>query len=295
MNMKIGVSMWSYFHTWRKGGFDVPAFIREAKRAGADGVELLDFFYNDPDTDRIQLFTTDQVAAKRAMAKEALAETGLPIPIFSVANNFAKHDPAEREDDLKKIQFGVDEAVSYGAKVVRVFAGDVSDSVNFEQAREYIVDGLAKASTYAHDHGIRLALENHGTLAGRGEQVCGLIEDVRNRCGNKALGANPDTGNFLIVGQPSHEAIQQVAKYAYMVHFKDFAPAPADWQGFSYKTIHGEPLIGTAVGEGVVKLDECIQALKATGFDGWLSVEYEGEEDPLAAVPRSIENARKFL
>jgi|SRR5579862_6880140 len=293
--MKIGVSMWSYFHTWRKGSFDVPAFIREAKKAGADGVELLDFFYNDPGADRIQLFTTEQVADKRASARDALADTGLPVPIFSVANNFAKHDPVEREQDLKKIQFGVDEALSYGAKVVRVFAGDVSEAVTFDQAREYIVEGLAKASVYANDRGIRLALENHGTLAGRGDQVCALVEDVRKRSGNEALGANPDTGNFLIVGQPSHEAIREVANYSYMVHFKDFAPAPDGWGGFAYKTIHGEPLVGTAVGEGVVRLGDCVQALRDAGFDGWLSVEYEGEEDAMTAVPRSIENARRFL
>jgi len=287
--------MWSYFHTWRKGGFGVDAFIREAKRAGADGVELLDFFYSDPEGERIQAFTPASVVETKARIREALTETGLPVPIFSVSNNFAKHDPAEREGELAKIRFGVDEASGYGAGVVRVFAGDVSDAVTFDQAREYIVDGLAKASLDAHERGIRLALENHGTLAGRGEQVCGLIDHVRRRCGNDALGANPDTGNFLIVGQASHEAIREVARYAYMVHFKDFAPAPADWKGFAYKTIHGEPLIGTAVGEGVVKLGECIHALKDAGFDGWLSVEYEGEEDPLTAVPRSIENARKYL
>jgi sugar phosphate isomerase/epimerase len=293
--MKIGVSMWSYFHTWRQGGFDVPAFIHEAKRAGADGVELLDFFYNDAGADRVALFTSEQVAAKRDKAKAALAETGLPVPIFSVANNFAKHDPAEREIDLKKIQFGVDEAGNYGAKVVRVFAGDVSESVTFDDAREYIVDGLAKASAYAYERGIKLALENHGTLAGRGDQVCGLIDDVRSRAGNYALGANPDTGNFLIVGQPSHEAIRQVAPYAYMVHFKDFAPAPEDWTGFSYKTIEGDPLVGMAVGEGVVDLATCVGSLKRAGFDGWLSVEYEGEEDAMSAVPRSIANARKYI
>ena len=293
--MKIGVSMWSYFHTWRKGGFDVPAFVREAKKAGADGVELLDFFYNEPNTDRVPLFTLGQVADKRAMIKEALAETGLPCPIFSISQNFAKHDAAERETELAKIKFGVDEALNYGAGIVRVFAGDVSDTVTFDQARDYIVDGLAKASVYASEKGVKLALENHGTLAGRGEQVCGLIEDVRQRSGNDALGANPDTGNFLIVGQASHDAIREVANYAYMVHFKDFAPAPADWEGFSYKTVNGEPLVGKAVGEGVVDLGSCIQALKDAGFDGWLSVEYEGEEDPRTAVPRSIENARRFI
>lgn len=286
--------MWSYFHTWRKGGFDIPAFIHEAKRAGADGVELLDFFYNKPDEPRVNAFSADMVAGQRESAKEALAETGLPVPIFSVANNFAKHHPGERQAELGKIWFGVDEAMAYGAKVVRVFAGDVSADVTFDAAREYIVEGLAEASRYAANFGIKLALENHGTLAGRGDQVRGLIEDVRARSGCDALGANPDTGNFLIVGQSSEEAIREVAPLAYMVHFKDFAPAPPDVSE-GYRTLDGRVLLGTAVGEGVVDLGACISELRSAGFDGWLSVEYEGGEDPLSAVPRSITNARKYL
>jgi sugar phosphate isomerase/epimerase len=292
--MHIGVSMWSYFQTWRQGGFDIPAFIREAKRAGADGVELLDFFYNDASGDRIDLFTSHQVKAKRDAAQAALAETGLPVPIFSVANNFARHDPAERERELAKIMFGVEEALQYGAKVVRVFAGDVSDTVTFDDAREYIVDGLAKASVYAHERDVRLALENHGTLAGRSDQVRGLVEDVRARSGNDAFGANPDTGNFMVVDQNSREAIKDVAPYAYMVHFKDFAAAPED-QEQGCRTLSGDMLVGMAIGEGAVDLAGCIHELKAAGFDGWLSVEYEGVEDPMSAVPRSIANAKRYL
>jgi sugar phosphate isomerase/epimerase len=280
--MRIGVSMWSYVHAYKSGKLNIPSFIHEAKRAGADGVELLDFFYRD-------------VVSERQQALQALKETGLPCPIFSISQNFAKVSPEERRAQLEKIKFGVDEALHYGSQVVRVFAGDVSEGISFDQAREWIVEGLAEASRYAASKGVRLALENHGTLAGRGEQVKGIIDDVRAMAGNDALGANPDTGNFLIVNQPSHEAIREVAPYAYMVHFKDFKPEPADHTGFAYGCLDGTKLIGTAVGEGTVDLAECIRELKDAGFDGWLSVEYEGEEDPFSAVPRSIENARKFL
>ncbi len=292
--MKLAVSMWSYFQSWKKG-MSVPEFVREAKRAGADGVELLDFFYNDPDRDRLLFFDPLYIAGRRSAIKEALEETNLPVPIFSVANNFAKENYNEREQEVQKIAFGISEAVQFGAKVVRVFAGDVSETVSFDQARDYIVHGLAEASKLAAQHGVKLALENHGTLAGRGDQVRDLIEDVRQLCGNDALGANPDTGNFLIVGQRSDEAIRQVASLAYMVHFKDFKQAPADHSGFTYDTLDGKHLVGTAVGEGEVNLKACIETLKEGGFDGWLSVEYEGEEDPISAIPRSIENARKFL
>lgn len=293
--MNLAVSMWSYFRPWREGKIDIPGFIHEAKRAGADGVELLDFFYQGTGTASPVVLTDADVAEERARAKAALAETGLPIPIFSVAQNFAHPDPDLRSRQLDKIKFGVDEAVRYGAQVVRVFAGDVSEHIGYDQAREWIVEGLAQASTYAAANGIKLALENHGTLAGTGERVRALIEDARAKSGSDALGANPDTGNFVLVEQPSHEAIRQVARYANMVHFKDFAPAPEGWEGFAYQSVSGVKFVGKAVGEGVVDLAACIRELKDAGFDGWLSVEYEGEEDPFTAVPRSIEAARRYL
>ncbi|AIE84071.1 sugar phosphate isomerase/epimerase family protein [Fimbriimonas ginsengisoli] len=280
--MRIGVSMYSFYAHVRDGRMDIPAFIHEAKRAGAEGVELLAPFYKD-------------IVADRERALVALRETGLTCPIFSISQNFAKPDAGQRQAELEKIRFGVDEAQHYGAKVVRVFAGDVSPEVTFDQARSWIVEGLAEASIYAQEQGVRLALENHGTLAGRGDQVAGLIEDVRQKSGNDALGANPDTGNFLLVNQPSHEAIERVAGYAYMVHFKDFRAASDEDQSNVYAALDGRRYVGTAVGEGDVELARCIQILKDSGFDGWLSVEYEGPEDPLAAVPRSIANARKYL
>ena len=280
--MRLGVSMYSYVRTVNSGQMDIPGFIHEAKRIGADGVELLDFFYRD-------------VEGERRTALRALDETGLPCPIFSVGNNFAKTSPQERHEQLNRIKFGVDEALHYGAGVVRVFAGDVAPGITFEQAREWIVEGLAEASKYAEEKGVRLALENHGTLAGRGDQVRGLIEDVRERAGNRALGANPDTGNFLLVNQPSHEAISEVAPYAYMVHFKDFIPAPEGQTEHIYGALDGSRYLGAAVGEGMVQLDSCISLLRRAGFDGWLSVEYEGVEDPMTAVHRCLQNARSYL
>lgn len=280
--MHLGVSMWSYFKSWKAGQVDIPGFIKTAKAAGADGVELLDFFYKDADTER-------------HLAKQALAETGLPCPIFSVANNFTKDEEGAWEIALNRIKFGVNEAQFFGAKVVRVFAGDIREGITYEGALEAIVSGLAEASKYAHEHGIRLALENHGQLAGRGNQVREIIDQVRAKAGNDALGANPDTGNFVLVNQKSEEAIQQVSSIANMVHFKDFDLAPANWDGFAYEALDGTKYVGKAVGEGVVDLKSCIEALKEGGFTGWLSVEYEGEEDPMTAVPRSLANARLYL
>lgn len=280
--MQLSVSMYSYYRPVKQGRLDLPGFIREAKRIGADGVELLDFFYGD-------------VSSDRELALEALAETELSCPIFSVAQNFAKADATDRKTQLLKIHFGVDEALIYGAKVVRVFAGDVSEFVGFDQARAWIVEGLTEASLYAQANGVRLALENHGKLAGRGIQVRELIEDIRQKVGNDALGANPDTGNFLLVNEPSHDAIREVADLAYMVHFKDFRLARAGEAEHLYKALDGTSFVGTAIGEGDVDLTSCVARLREAGFDGWLSIEYEGVEDSFTAVERSVTNARSYI
>lgn len=279
--MNLGVSMYSYLRAVKDGRLDIAKFIAEAKRIGADGVELLDFFYQD-------------VEADRARALQALADTGLVCGVFSVAQNFAKDNAEERAVQAKKVFFGVDEATHFGAKTVRVFAGDVADGITFEQARGWIIDGLTASANYAHERGVRLALENHGRLAGRSDQIKGIIDDVRDRCGHDALGANPDTGNFQLVGQPSHEAVKDVAPFAYMVHFKDFKLKPEGWDGHIFKALDGTEFVGSVIGEGGVDLAQCVAALKERGFDGWLNLEYEGEGDPIVDVEKSFRNTQRL-
>ncbi len=275
--MKVAVSHYSYFAAHRAGNMNIGEFIREAVRIGADGVELLSPLYRDPTADKV-------------MAKEALAATGLLVPIFSVGNNFVKASASERMEQLDQIKFGVDEALDFGAPVVRVFAGDVTDGVSFDQARTWIVEGLVAASSYARENGIKLALENHGQLAGRGDQIASLIEEVRSQSGNDTLGANPDFGNFMLVDECPCCAIIPVAKFAAMAHAKDFGSADS-----GLRSLAGKTFVGTVIGEGEVPIQKCIDELKKAGFDGWLSVEYEGNEDPMTAVPRSVSNLKRMV
>lgn len=276
--MNLGLSMWSYFAVWKRGALDIPDFIRESKRLGVDGVELLDFFWKDR-------------AAELPGVEAALRETGLPVGVYSVANNFALPDPAARAAEAEKIRAGVDNAVHFGAKVVRVFAGNPQPGIELNDAFDWIVSGFREVVGYAEGQGVTLALENHGALAGRSDQVALLLEAV----GSPALGANPDTGNFLLVHDTPHEAVARLAGRAAMVHFKDFRLMPDDYDGPAYTAVDGLKFAGTAIGEGDVALAECLKELRQAGFDGWLNIEYEAPEDPLTGVPRSVENTRRLM
>ena len=270
--------MYSYVRAYQSGRLDIPGFIQEAKRLGVQGVELLDFFWHDP-------------AREMPEVRAALKDTGLPVGVYSVANNFVKDSEAERAAEVKKITAGVDYAVQFETKVVRVFAGDIAGDFTFEQCMLWIIAGLKEAAAYAYANGVTLALENHGRLAGRSNQV----ELILNSVASPALKANPDTGNFLLVHQPSHLEVAALAPRAAMVHFKDFRVVPDNYTGFAYVGTEGLKFAGTAIGEGEVALPDCVTALRQAGFDGWLNIEYEGEEDPFSAVSRSVDYTRALL
>jgi sugar phosphate isomerase/epimerase len=277
--------MWSYVAPWKRGEIEAADFVRTSKQLGVDGVELLDFFYRDK----------ADWSKETGDIRAALDETGLPVGVFSVGNDFAQQDESARDAQIDVIRRGVDQAKVFGADVVRVFAGGDVPGVPNETVFDWFLHGLCEASYYAADNGVKLALENHGLIAGRSDQVNDLIHKVRIATGTDTLGANPDTGNFLLVNEDSTDAVRGVAKYAYMCHFKDFEVAPANWKGSAYSALDGTKFIGSAIGEGGVDLAACIQALDDAGFDGWVNIEYESEEDPNSGVPRSVMNARRVV
>lgn len=58
-----------------------------------------------------------------------------------------------------------------------------------------------------------------------------------------------------------------------------------------FGTRGGNYLRGTVIGHGVVPVRACVHILQNAGYDGYLSVEFEGREETLPA----LENAREYL
>jgi len=179
-----------------------------------------------------------------------------------------------------------------GVRTLRVFSGNAKPGYTFEDGLAWIVEGLAQGAEYAARYHVTLALENHGLMAGRSDQVRQMIDAV----GSPSLRANIDTGNFLLVNQNPTEAARDLAPLAALVHLKDFRPARPDETEHIYKALDGLPFTGAVVGQGAVDLPAIVGLLDAAGYTGWLSLEYEGGEDPLTVgVPQSLQAAQKLL
>jgi len=280
--MKLSISMWSVVSAVRQGKIDLAGFIDFAAQQqanGAQGVELLDYFWRDHD-------------AEIPKVLRQISDAGLELAVYSIGNDFFQPERSAWEKQLADAKSGVEVADRLGVRTLRVFSGNAKPGYAFEDGLAWIVEGLAALAAYAERYKVTLALENHGLMAGRSDQVRQVIDAV----GSLALRANIDTGNFLLVGQNPTDAARDLAPLAALVHLKDFRRARPDETAHIYKALDGTPFTGAVVGQGQVDLPAIVALLDAAGYDGWLSLEYEGGDDPLTVgVPQSLQAAQGLL
>ncbi|MCL6547843.1 MAG: sugar phosphate isomerase/epimerase [Alicyclobacillus sp.] len=276
--MKISLSMWSVHKYWYDGSWDVLDFIDFAATTKAAGVELLSIFWRDKEREL-------------PLVEQALRDRGLALACFAACNNLAVSSQEERKAQLQDILDSVDVARRLGAAVVRVFSGDKDPETPFETARGWIIEGLRQAADYALRQGVTLCLENHGYFAGKADQVLDILTEV----GSPALRSTFDTGNFLLVSDHPNEAIQKLKPYVGHVHFKDFQPVDENYPGNTYAALDGRRYAGKIAGEGSVDLRYILEQLRTVGYQGWLTVEFEGDEEPKYGSARSIDQLAALL
>ena len=91
-----------------------------------------------------------------------------------------------------------------------------------------------------------------------------------------------DIGNFLCVDEDPVSAVKNNISFASMVHFKDFYIRDAS-RGMGdegwFNSSHGNCLRGAIVGHGDIDIPAVLKVIKDFGYDGYISIEFEGMED----------------
>ena len=57
----------------------------------------------------------------------------------------------------------------------------------------------------------------------------------------------------------------------------------------------GNYFCGTAIGEGDVPVKQCLNILKRAGYEGYLSIEFEGHGDCVDGIARGYANLKRML
>jgi len=152
---------------------------------------------------------------------------------------------------------------------------------------------IREVAEYAGEKGVRTCSENHGYIYQDPERVLALIKAV----GHPNYGWLFDIGNFSVTDRTATEALAYAAPYIFHVHAKDMSIKSGKEimpEGY-HLTRGGNYWRGTVLGYGDVPVASTLKALKNMGYDGAISLEFEGCEDNLFALRAGISYMKKCL
>ena len=282
--MKIAVSSYSFSQAMRDGRMGILDVIPKAKAMGYEGVEIVRGSQSD-----------EEMAALAALLRVQSRENDMPIIAYMVGADFLKNGV---DAEVKRLRREVEIAALMGAPRMRHDATQGKDAqgntVPYEDALPILAEGYRRVTEFAAGLGVHTMIENHGYYAQDALRVKALVEAV----GHKNFGWLCDMGNFMCADEIPTESVKIAAPMAVHAHAKDFhAKKPGEYvpkQGF-FPTRAGGALRGAIIGHGEVNVPECLKILRGAGYDGWLSVEFEGIEDCLMALEADLANLKEML
>ena len=283
--MKTSVSSYSYLKFMKKNGADLFKVCELAKETGFEGIEFTRLYENGHTFDETRKLASD--------LKTHCDSIGLPIVAYAVGANFLCEDPAAEAEKIKR---DADIAAVLGAPVLRhdvCYALPKKHLYSYRDAANDMAPYIRDVAEYAMKLGVRTCTENHGYIFQSPERVEKLMLTVNH----PNYGWLCDIGNFLCADADPVKAVTAAKDYVFHAHVKDFLFKSGQVErptGF-FGTSGGNHLRGTILGHGVVPVRNCLSILKNSGYDGYVSLEFEGPEDNLDAISASYEFLRKTL
>jgi sugar phosphate isomerase/epimerase len=282
----------------RKGELTLPAALDWAASQGAEIVELVPFAFS---------FETADGAIDYGLIKDTrrhAADVGVALANYSVLADLCKDDPTALAAEIDRVKRHIDIAAELGAPRMR---HDISafrrprglnGVAEFDRLLGQMSDAAGRLADHAATRGLTTLVENHGFFVNGADRVERLIRAVDRP--NFALLL--DTGNIACVDEIPEVGALRLAPFARMVHLKDFYirrrdPGDArdfDCAGSWFTTQAGRYLRGSILGQGDLDAPEILRAIKASGYDGDIAIEFEGLEEPRYATKVSLDNARGF-
>lgn len=274
--MKTAVSAYSFRKMMLNQGITVFDIIKKAKEIGFDAIEFTNLEIPTENEDVFEL-------AKKV--KDEADKTDIEISCYSVSADLLCGSEGNLEKEIEEIKRKVDIANILGVKLMRHDAtfNFPKSPLGFNNVLPRLAEGCKKITEYAKAFGIKTMVENHGFFCQDSDRMEALVNAVND----ENFGLQVDMGNFLCVDEDPILAVSRCAHYAYNAHVKDFIriSGQEDSPGEGFITTRGGAYIrGTVAGHGIVPIKQCTLALKKAGYDGFLTLEFEGWEEIEQAV-----------
>lgn len=264
----IAVSTYSFWRFKDDSKLPIEKCIEEAARMGFDAVEILHIQMDGEDPGYLQRL-------KRLAFLNGMSLCGL-----STHQGFVYPDEATRQKNIDHTNHVIELAYQLGIPTMRVNTGRWNTIKDFDELMKkrgiearlegytdddgfkWVIDSLSKCLPTAEKCGVTLGLENHWGLGRTAEGVLKIVRTIDSPW----LRCTLDTGNFL---ENSFEQLEQMAPETAFVQAKTYYGG-----GIWYALDIDYPRIA--------------KMLRDHNYKGYISLEFEGQEDWRTAIPKSL-------
>lgn len=266
----IGVSTYSFWQ-FRGERLGIEQCVEKAADMGFDGVEVL----------HVQMADDSNPALQRI--KRRAHSLGLALMGFSTHQGFVSPDKDLRRENVEKTLHQIDLAYRMGIPTMRINTGRWGTTKSFDdlmahkgiepaleghtddEAFGWVIAAIEQLLPRAEECGVVLGLENHWGLGRTAEGVLRIVEAVKSPWLRMTL----DTGNFLERPYEQMEAMASSPVGIALVQAKTYLGG-GRWYSLD------------------LDYARIAAILSARAYRGWISLEFEGNEDAATGVPRSL-------
>ncbi len=271
----IGVSTYSFWGFRRDDLRDVGKCIDLAAKMGFDGVEIL------------QMQMEDFSPAGLQKLKRRAFMAGVELMGLSTHQDFVNPDWLKRRRNVEQTICYIEQAYAMGIPTIRINTGRWGTSKNFdelmknrgiepvleghteEEGFKWVIDSMKELVPVAEKCGVVLGLENHWGLGLTPEGVLRVVDEINSPW----LQVTLDTGNFL---EDPYARLEKLASKTVLLQAKTY------FGGGRWYTLD-------------LDYERIAKIMKKVKYRGYVSLEFEGKEDPMTAVPKSLELLRKHF
>jgi sugar phosphate isomerase/epimerase len=257
-------------------GWSIERVADAALGMGYDAVELrlLDGDLIDPVRDR----------GKMIRAVGHCRERGLPVCALGTSCRFNVAGRAERASEEDTLVRWIDLASITEVPLLRVYGGPGDPATPEDTANAWVAESLRRIAPAATDAFVTIVIETHDAFASA-RRVAAVLEAIDS----PAVAALWDSHHTYRVGESVEEVIGLLGTRIAHVHVKD-ARRRADGEGWDL----------VPLGEGEVPVASMLEALRAAGYEGVVSVEWEKKwhpdlAEPEVALPQHLDWLRRHL
>lgn len=270
--VKLGISTYSYWH-FRDPKVPIEHVIDEASRLEVPGVDIL----------HRQMDAEDAGYCNKLKRHAFL--NGVDLIALSIHQDFVDPDPEYRKKQVEHTVHCLELAHQLGIPTIRLNSGrwntiksfddlmaargiePLPEGITEDQGFDWCIASIEECLKVAEKLGVVLALENHWGLTNTPQGMLRLLQAVDSPW----LGALMDTGNFL---EDPYEKLKLIAPKTVFVQAKTY------YGGGEWYTLD-------------LDYKKVARILADSGYNGYVSLEFEGKDPASSGVPRSIKMLKK--